>query len=219
MERKGGDIRSIGNRDGPRQWALAGGGFLLLLLLGAGGWYWWGAYQASGLSAFSQASQLVQDALSAQTSPERVEAAIKALEEFIARYSRHPALPQAAYYLGNLRYQARAYEAARDAYGTALRKGASDSLAFFCRLGIGYSWEAQGNYPSALAAYQQAAANRKVRDFLYEETLLAVGRTQEILKQRDQALETYRGILRDFPQSVRAEEVRFRVASIESSSR
>lgn len=203
------------NLAGPRQWALAGVGVVVLLLLGAGGWYWRGAYQATGLSAFSHASSLVQDTLSAQVRPVQIEAAVIALEDFIARYPRHPAVPQAAYHLGNLRYQTKAYEAARDAYRMALRKGATDTLASLCRLGIGYAWEAQGSYPNALTAYQDAAASLRARDFLYEETLLAVGRTQEFLQQRDQALETYRGILRHLPQSGRADEVRARLAGIE----
>lgn len=203
----------------PRSWVLGGGSVIVLLLVGAGGWYWWSAYQASGLTAFSQASALVQEALSPQRRPEQAEAAIRALEDFVARYPRHRAIPQAAYALGNLRYQTKAYEAARDAYRTALRRGAPDSLGVLCRLGIGYSWEAQGNYPNALAAYQEAVASRGSKDFLYEESLLAVARAQELIQQRELAAETYRELLRDRPQSGRVEEVRARLAGLEGSLR
>lgn len=206
-------------RAAARSWALAGGIVVLLLLLGAGGWYWWSAYQEAGFTAFSQASALVQEALSPQSRPEQAQAAIRALQDFIARYPRHPAVPQAAYALGNLRYQTKAYAAARDAYRVALRKGAADSLGVLCRLGIGYAWEAQGDYPNALAAYREAAESRGDKDFLYEEGLLAVARIQELLQQREQARETYRGILRDRPQSGRADEVRFRLAGLEGSPR
>jgi TolA-binding protein len=198
---------------------MLAGGLLALVVLGGGGWYWWTAYRAAALSQFSHASWLVQDALSSQARPEQVEAAIRALEAFIARYPRHPAVPQAAYHLGNLRYQTRAYDLARDAYRLALKKGAADSVGALCRLGIGYSWEAQGDYPNALAAYQEAEAQQGAKDFLREETLLAVARIQEILQQRDQAIDTYQKILRDLPQSGRAEEVRSRLASLEGSVR
>ena len=203
----------------PRSWALVGGGVVVLLLLGSGGWYWWNAYQAAGLAAFSQASALVQETLSPQSRPEQVEAAIRGLQDILARYPRHPAVPQAAYTLGNLRYQTKAYEAARDAYHVALRKGARDSLGVLCRLGIGYAWEAQGDYPNALAAYREAAASRGDKDFLYEESLLAAARIQELLQQRGEARETYQAVLRDRPQSGRAEEVRFRLAGIEGPAR
>jgi len=203
----------------PQSWALVGGGAAVFLLLASGGWYWWNAYQEAGLTAFSRASALVQETLSPQSRPEQVEAAIKALQDILDRYPRHPTVPQAAYTLGNLRYQTRAYEAARDAYRVALRKGAKDSLGVLCRLGIGYSWEAQGDYPNALAAYREAAASRGDKDFLYEESLLAAARIQEFLQQRGEAAETYRTVLRDRPQSGRAEEVRFRLAGIEGSAR
>jgi tetratricopeptide (TPR) repeat protein len=204
---------------GAPRWVLAGGGLLLLVVLGGGGWYWWSAYHAAASSQFSHASWLVQDALSSQARPEQVEVAVRALEEFIARYPRHALVPQAAYHLGNLRYQTKAYDLARDAYRLALEKRAAGSLGTLCRLGIGYSWEAQGNYKNALAAYQEEAARQGTKDFLHEETLLAVARTQEVLQQREQAIESYRRILRDLPQSGRAEEVRSRLASLEGSAR
>ena len=203
----------------PRLWALVGGGVVALLLVGSGGWYWWNAYQEAGLTAFSQASALVQETLSPQSRPEQVAAAIRSLEDLLARYPRHPTVPQAAYTLGNLRYQIRAYDAARVAYQVAIKKGARDSLGVLCRLGIGYAWEAQRDYPNALAAYREAAASRGDKDFLYEESLLAAARIQELLQQRGEARETYRAVLRDRPQSGRAEEVRFRLAGIEGPAR
>lgn len=205
-------------RAGPRQWVLIGGGVLVLLLLGAGAWYWRGGYRAAGGSAFSHASSLVQEAVSPRARPEQLNTATGALEDFLARYPRHPSVPQAAYHLGNLRYHAKAYQGAREAYQLGLQKGASGSLVALSRLGIGYAWEAQGDYARALAAYREAATSHKHKDFLLEESLLAVGRAQELLQQREPASETYRGILRDFPQSVRAEEARFRLGRLEAVS-
>jgi tetratricopeptide (TPR) repeat protein len=137
------------------------------------------------------------------------------LEEAIARYPSNRSVPQAAYHLGNLRYDAHAYEAARGAYTLALAKGASGSLTHLCRLGVGYAWEGQGNYGNALAAYQEALLHLGPTDFLYEEVLMAVARAAELTGKLDQALESYRRILREVPQTRRADDIRWRLASLE----
>ncbi len=205
---------------GPWHWVLAAGiGLLVLLGLGFGAWSWYSAAQARGLQELVEASGLAQETLAPAATVAEREAAVRRLEEAIARYPSNPLIPQAAYHLGNLRYQAASWEAARGAYTLALAKGARNSLASLCRLGIGYAWEGQGKYAEALAAYQEVLLHLGASDFLYEEVLMGVARTEELTGKRDRALETYRRILRELPQTRRGDDIRSRLASLESSSR
>ncbi len=205
---------------GPWRWVLAAGvGLLVLLGLGFGAWSWYSAAQSRGLQEVAEASALAQEAVAPQAPAAQRDAAARKLEEVITRYPSNRLIPQAAYHLGNLRYQARAYEAARGAYTLALAKGARGTLAALCRLGIGYAWEAQGKYEEALAAYQDALGHLSAADFLYEETLMAVARADELAGKLDQARETYRRILREVPQTRRANDIRRRLASLESLRR
>lgn len=205
---------------GPWRWALVGGiGLLVLSALGFGGWSWYSAVQARGLEELARASALARDALAPQATAAQREAAARALEEVIARYSSGKIVEQAVYHLGNLRYQGGAYEAARAAYALALAKGTGGSFGRLSRVGIGYAWEAQGKYAEALAAYQGALQGLRVTDFLYEEVLMDVARGQELTGKLDDALETYRRILRDLPGSRRADDIRWRLATLEKPPR
>ena len=205
---------------GPWRWVLVAGVALLILLgVGFGAWSWYTAAQSHGLEAVAEAGALAQEALAPQASPPEREAAIRKLEEVIARYPSNRLVPEAAYHLGNLRYQAKAYEGARGAYTLALAKGAGSTLAPLCRLGIGYTWEAEGKNGEALAAYRDALTRLGSSDFLYEETLISLARGEELSGKLVEARETYRRVLREFPQTRRADDIRGRLASIESRAR
>lgn len=204
---------------GPWRWVVAVGvGLLLLLGLGFGAWSWYSAAQARGLQEIAEAGILAQEALAPQATAAQREAAIRKLEEVIARYPSNRPVSEAAYHLGNLRYQGKAYEAARGAYTLALAKGPGSTLAGLCRLGIGYTWEAERKYGEALGAYQDALTRLGTTDFLYEETLMSLGRAEELAGKLDQARETYRRILRELPTTRRADDIRGRLASLESLS-
>lgn len=213
--------RLFGNQDvGPWRLVLFGGAAIAcVFLLALGGWAWWSSYQSRGLAALELATIRVQKAQSSQASTETRADAIQALQSVIKRYPWLTALPQAAYQLGDLQYQAKAFDAARESHQLALAKGARGSLATLCQLGIGYTWEAQGNYANALAAFEAALRRLSAHDFLYEELLMDVARTHELLGQRDRAREAYHRLLKDLPKSRRAEEVRWRLASIASPAR
>ena len=205
---------------GPWRWVLVAGVALLVLLgVGFGAWSWYTAAQSRGLEAVAAAGALAQDALAPQATADQRNAAITKLEEVIARYPLNRLVPEAAYHLGNLRYQARAYEAARGAYMLALAKGAGTTLAPLCRLGIGYAWEAEGKYTEALTAYREALTRLQTTDFLYEETLISLARAEEFSGKLVEARETYRRILRELPQTRRADDIRGRLASLASRGR
>lgn len=205
---------------GPWRWVLvAGVGLLVVLALSFAGWSWYGAVQARGLEELAGASALARQALAREATAAQREAAIRKLEEVLARYPSNRLVPQAAYHLGNLHYQAGAYEAARNAYALALAKGARGGLASLSRLGIGYSWESQGKYAEALAAFQETLSRIVATDFLYEEILVDLARAQELTGKLADAQETYRRILRELPQSRRGDDIRWRLATLESPTR
>jgi len=166
------------------------------------------------LVAFQRADQLYREA-TAERKPEKIEAAKQALEEYRARYPRRRPSPLANYYLANLHYQDRAYEDARSAYTLALERGAKGDLALLCQLAIAYSWEAQGQYANALRAYQDGVARTTPKHFLFEEFLLAQARMQELQKEGPRAIDAYRQLLREHPESRRAQEIRSRIAFLE----
>ena len=205
---------------GPWRWVLVAGLALLVLVgVGFGTWNWYTAAQTRGLESVAEAGVLAQEALTPQATAGQRDAASKKLEEVIARYPSNRLVPEAAYHLGNLRYQARTYEAARGAYTLALAKGAGSTLAPLCRLGIGYTWEAEEKYTEALAAYREALTRLQSTDFLYEETLISLARAEEFAGKLVEARETYRRILRELPQTRRGDDIRWRLASLESRGR
>ncbi|MBI4609587.1 MAG: tetratricopeptide repeat protein [Candidatus Rokubacteria bacterium] len=198
-------------------WSVVALGCLLLVALG--GRAWWGFSQSRGVAELDLVLLRVRGA---QGSPAPAEAradAIKALESVIQRYPRLKTLAQAVYQLGNLHYQAGSFGEARKAYELALARGARGSLATLCRLGIGYTWEVQGDHAKALAAFEAGLQGLTPQEFLYEEFLLGVARAQQLLGQRDRAREAYQRLLKELPQSRRAEDVRARLASLEGPAR
>jgi tetratricopeptide (TPR) repeat protein len=198
---------------------LAGGGAAGLFLLVMAGWYWWDASQSKGRAALFEASRLAHEAASPQATAAQRSAADKALEGALAKYPRNPAAPEAAYLLGNLRHQSRSFAAAREAFQSVVQAGAGGSLTRLAQLGIGYALEGEGRHADALAAYQKASEGLKPTDFLYEEALLATARTQELLQQRSQALETYQKLIRSSSPGGRlAEEVRSRLVALGGES-
>ncbi len=196
---------------------LAGGALLVLALVGFGGWTWYQSQQGQGAAALAAAVELAQKALAPGATPELRAQAAQALEAVIAQHPRYAGLPEAAYRLGNVRYDAREYAAARGAYQVALAKGATGAIRLLAASGIGYTWEAEKDYAKAQTAFEAALAGLGPKDFLYEGLLLDVARTQEFGGRRDAALETYRRLLKDVPDSRRADDIRTRIASLQSA--
>ena len=202
------------------RWGLLAVAALVVLgLVGFGGWTWYRSQQGQGAAALAAAVELAQRALAPGATPETRAGAAQALEAVIAQHPRYAGLPEAAYRLGNVRYAAGEYAAARGAYQIALAQGATGTVRGLAAAGIGYTWEAEKDYAKAQSAFEAALAGLGPKDFLYEGLLLDIARTQEFGGRRDAALETYRRLLKDVPDTRRADDVRTRIASLQSASK
>lgn len=201
-------------RPSRRAVVLGGTAVLVTGVLAAGGWFWYAAEQRRAMADYAE---VLAQAYAAKTSPEARLAAIRALEAVLAQHPSAPAASQAAYHLGDLRYDAGQYAAARGAYEIAVAKGAPPTVRSLAVAGIGQAWEAERNFPKAIDAYQAALKTIGRRDFLYEALLVDLARAQELAGRRDDAIASYRKILKDVPGSQREPEVRSRLASLGAS--
>ena len=208
-------------RKGPRtRWVVLGLGAVIVVGLGWAGWTAWkNRYESQGSVAFAQARTLVAQAQTPGAATDARERAEKALQGVIADYPRLSSVAQAAYLLGSLRFGAAQYPQARSSFELARAKAGSRSLAALAGLDIGYCWEAEKNYDAAEKAYLSAISGAKPKDFLYEEAMVDAARVQELGGKRTAAVETYQLLLKDLPDTRRAEEIRSRVASLQTPAK
>jgi tetratricopeptide (TPR) repeat protein len=198
------------------RWAALGLGLAIVVGIGWGGWAAWKTrYETQGGSAFAQARALVAQAQTAGAPPGTRERALKAVEAVIEGYPHLSSAGQAHFLLGSMRMSEAQYPQARASYEMARAKAGSKTLAALATLDIGYSWEAEKNYEAAEKAYQSAISGANPKDFLYEEGMVDLGRAQELAGKRAAALETYQRLLKELPDTRRAEEIRSRVASLQ----
>ncbi|MBI1725879.1 MAG: tetratricopeptide repeat protein [Candidatus Rokubacteria bacterium] len=203
------------------RWVVRGLGAVIVVGLGWAGWAAWkNRYESQGGMAFAQARILVAQAQAAPSAgADARERAEKALQGVIADYPRLSSVAQAAYLLGSLRFGAAQYPQARSSFELARAKAGSSSLAALAALDIGYCWEAEKNYDAAEKAYLSTISGAKPKDFLYEEAMVDAARVQELGGKRAAAVETYQRLLKDLPDTRRAEEIRSRVASLQSPAK
>jgi len=187
------------------------GAVLAVLVLGGAAWVWYAADQSRARAAYADVMVRVAAAEGPQATAEARTAAARDLEAILARYPSAAAVPQMAYQLGNVRYGAGQYAAARAAYEVVLARGATGTLRTLAQVGRGYTWEAERDWAKAMDAYRAALATLGPKDFYYEALLVDLARTQELAGRKDEAVETYRRILKELPQARRGEDVRARL--------
>lgn len=201
-------------------WALLAAGVVVLAGLGWGGWAMWKTrYEAQGALALAQARSLAMQSQAQGAPAEAAQRAEKSLQEVIADYPRLSSVGQAAFLLGSLRYAGGRYAEARQSFELARTKAGSPSLAALAGLDIGYAWEAEKNYEAAEKAFQSVVSASKPKDFLYEEALIDVGRSQELGGKPAAAVETYQRLLKDLPDSRRADELKSRLARLQAPAK
>jgi tetratricopeptide (TPR) repeat protein len=200
-----------------RTLALTGVGVLALLVIAGGIWFWYGSQleRAQGLHGDALAQ-----AYNARTAPPDAgnpvrPAAVRALESALSQAPNAALAPQSAYELGNLRFDQRDFAGARAAYEIALGNARkSPTLRTLARAGIASTWEAQRDFPKAIDAYSEAVRDEKPGQFQYEDLLISLGRVQELAGRREDAIQSYRRLLKDAAKLKRESEVRGRLASL-----
>jgi tetratricopeptide (TPR) repeat protein len=193
--------------------AAAGAGLALLAAAALGGWLWSEARERRAAAVLAGPLARLSTARGSPLTPETRAGIARDLEAALAQQPAAGLAAQAAFELGNLRAAERDWPRARSAWEVAVARG-TGTMRILAQAGIGYAWEAEGNLPKALDAYQAAIAPLKRGDFHYEELLLAIARVQELRGEKAAAVETYRRFLREAPGSPRAEDVRIRLAGL-----
>ncbi len=209
------DWNDLVSSRGVRLGLKAAGIVAVVAILGLAGWLWLRAADARGQAALAASTQLVQQAEGPQASPEARARAIAALQAVVTEHGRSSAAVQAAYELGNLQFQAGDYAAARGAYELTLAKGASGSLRTLAASGVGYTWEAEKNYASAVTAYEAVARAVPTGQFFFEDALLDLARAQALAGKPADAVATYERLLKDAPDTRRAADIRARIAALQ----
>jgi tetratricopeptide (TPR) repeat protein len=146
-----------------------------------------------------------------------LDAAAKALRQFLADHSGATVSGQAWYVLGQVEFRRSQWDAAATAFAEVSRRDRG-SLGALSRLGQGYTHEAKGEPARALEVYQQALGGLGPKDFLYGDLLLAKARAQEQTKDSAGAIATYKQYLKDLPTADQAQDVRIRLALLGSPS-
>ena len=198
----------------PRTLMAAGLGVVLVAAIAVGGWYWYDTQQRRVGAAYAEVMTRAYAAQAPQASTDARTRAARELEELIAQHPSGASAAEAAYELGNLRYAAQQYPAARGAYEIAVARGSSPTVRTLARTSIGYTWEAERNFPKAVEAYQAVAKDLGPKDFLYEQTLLDLARAQELAGRPHDAVATYQRLLKELPSARRADDVRGRLVAL-----
>jgi tetratricopeptide (TPR) repeat protein len=188
-------------------------------LAGLGGWLWWEAHQRRILEAHAEVIARVQPALAPDATAEARTAAMRDLEQLLARYPSARTVPEAAYELGNLRFAAGQYAAARGTYELAVQRGATGLVGALARGGVARTWEAERDFPRAAEAYAALVKDLDPRSFLYEDALMDQARSLEMAGKKDEAIAVYQRILKEVPTAKRADDVRTRLASLGTAAR
>jgi tetratricopeptide (TPR) repeat protein len=192
---------------------------LVVAMLVAGGWLWLRTEDNRGQAALAAAADVVQQADGPTATTEARQRAIATLQLVLTQHGRSAAAAQAAYELGNIQYQGGDYAAARGAYEIALAKGATGTLKTLSASGVGYTWEAQKDYPHAVTAYESTTRGLQPRQFYFEEALLDLARAQALAGKPAEARATYERLLKDVPESRRAQDIRARIAALPPASK
>ena len=199
----------------PLRWTLLSIlGALALALVASAVWSWRGRQEAAAQTALSPVAATAQRSVASGQTGE-LEAAAKALRDFLAQHSATRAGQQGWYLLGQVEFRRQLWDAAVTAYAEAARRDGG-TIAVLSRLGEGLALEAKGEAARAVEAYQQSLSGRGPKDFLYGELLLAKARAQELSKDSAGAVATYKLYLKDLPASERLEDVRIRLALLGS---
>ena len=132
---------------------------------------------------------------------ERYNQAITSLEEVINGYSHTDVLPLALLYSGHIYYKLERFDESVESYLRFIEKESSyNSLKVFAFAGLGYAYEAKGDYRNALV-YFIKLTERDENPFA-QLAYLDLSRCYESLGEKDKAIEACQTLLTNYPNSV-----------------
>jgi len=186
--------------------ALAGVAVLL------GGWYYVREQQGEAQTVQHQAFQLYQEALSKSANPEsEKESCQKALEKFresLSIWRRGNTAQVSQIYVGHCHYAMKEYDQAIVAYSQVL-DGPFEAMALD---GLGYCYEAKGDYTKALEYFQKNM--EREGSPLQETGMLGVARCYEALNQKQKALGVYQKASAKYAKSGQADFIQGKVSEL-----
>lgn len=187
-------------------------GLLLVVLAGVG---WW-LYQRQSAQALRIEEKGLQSLARADAgSTEAAKEAAEAFEQIVGGYGWTASADRAAYYLAGLKARTGEADRAIDLYQGIIRKSAGKGdLAPLAQLGLGYALVSKGRMDEAIAAFESAGKDpRGIPDMaLFEAARIRQGRGE-----REKALEGYRKIEAEYPQSAMIQAVRQRIIALGGS--
>ena len=195
-----------------RQFILAGVIALAALAAAAGGFSYFRWQEGKAREVQEQGFKLYEEAFGKGGNTEgEKESYRKAQEKFreaLAVYSRGNTGQVSHLYIGHCRYALKEYDQAIEAYSRCLtspfRPTALD--------GIGYCYEAKGDFTRALEHYQK---NTEEKHSPFQgEGLLGMARCYEALNQKPKALETYQKALAKNPKSNMAQFIQRKIGEL-----
>lgn len=139
---------------------------------------------------------------------------IKLLREFTERYHRTSSSNQAYYYLGNLCYQIKDYDNAIYSYQKAIKRNSKGTVALLSKIGTGFTYEAKKDYKRALESFNDAVKSTSPGDTITFDIMKSMGRMQEKLNMKEEALVTYQKMLNNNPESPLADDLRWHISTI-----
>jgi len=191
---------------------------VIVLIAGAavaGGFYYLSWQEGKALAIQDQALKLFQEAYRSNLEnpgTEKKEDFKKALEKFqeaLSVYKWGKTAQVSELYLGNCYFGLKEYDQAQAAYSRCL-EGSFRPLALN---GLGYAFEAKGDYNKALENFQKGNDDRDNPFQL--ESMLGMARCYEALNQKPKALEVYQKALAKFPKSTMSEFIRWKVGELQ----
>lgn len=131
---------------------------------------------------------------------ERYSLVLDKLKEVIEKYSRTSIEPLAFLYSGHTSYRLKEFdESIRFYEGFQERVSSDNPLRIFAFDGLGYGWEAKGDYKNALIYFRKIIDENE--NPLSKPAYFSVCRCYEGLGEKDKATETYQDFLANYPDS------------------
>jgi tetratricopeptide (TPR) repeat protein len=185
---------------------------IVVVAVGSGGYAYLRWQQGKAQVIQQQAFKLYQETSNKAANPEadkeNFKKALEKFQEALGVYNWGNVGQVSRIYIGHCFYGMKEYDQAMQAYSQCL-EGPFQSLALN---GLGYCYEAKGDFAKAAENYQKVAEGDG--NPYQEESMLDLARCYEALKQKEKALEVYQKAFAKYPKSRRAEFIQWKIGEL-----